>query len=131
MVLQDKDYCILCNIMYTNENYKWCKKCVTNKLRKNFTNWTSGNKEIDGFIQEVQLKINEPRHVVFEWISYDKFLNIKEVDKNDFSTVYSALWEEGPLYWDDLSDEYKRYPKKVALKCSHNLQNADEFLSKV
>jgi hypothetical protein len=131
MILQDNDYCIVCKNMYTNKNYKWCKQCETNRLKKNFTNWTSGSEKIDNFIQEKQLKINNPWHIVFEWIPYDKFLDIKEVDKDDFSTVYSALWEDGPLYWDENNDEYKGYPKEVALKCSHNLQNADEFLSKV
>ena len=47
--------CKKCGIdEYSNVYYKWCKSCQID----NFTNWTSGNEKIDGFIQEMQLKIN-------------------------------------------------------------------------
>jgi hypothetical protein len=121
----------MCNYVYTYTNYKWCIKCETNKLRKNFIDWTSGNEIIDNFIQEKQLKINKPQNIVFEWIPYDKFLNIIEVDRDDFSTAYSAQWGDGPLYWDKISKKYMRNSKEVALKYSHNLQNADEFIDEV
>ncbi|EXX65850.1 hypothetical protein RirG_129420 [Rhizophagus irregularis DAOM 197198w] len=126
-------YCILCKNIYTDEKYKWCKQCEINKLRKNFTNWTSGNKKIDNFIQEKQLKINYPWNIVFEWIPYNKFLDIKEVDKDDFSTVYSAKWEDGPLEWNNNNRKYIRNQKEIELKLkySHNLQNVVKFLNEV
>ena len=40
---------------------KWCKPCQTDNLKENFTNWTSGNKKMDNFIQEMQLKIDSRR----------------------------------------------------------------------
>ncbi|CAB4441621.1 unnamed protein product [Rhizophagus irregularis] len=130
MALQDKDYCILCKNEYID---KWCKQCDINKLRKNFTNWTSGNEKIDNFIQEKQLEINDPGNIVFEWIPYNKFLDIKEVDKDDFSTIYSAKWEDGPLKLNYYSRKYVRNQKEFGLKLkySHNLQNVVEFLNEV
>ncbi|PKY23426.1 hypothetical protein RhiirB3_437633 [Rhizophagus irregularis] len=123
-------YCIKCNYVYTNVSYKWCKGCETNKL---ITNWTSGNKKIDNFIQEKQLEINSLQDIVFEWIPYNKFLDIEEVDKDDFSTVYSAKWEDGPLEWNSNSRKYIRNPTEIELKLkySHNLQNVVEFLNEV
>jgi hypothetical protein len=129
MVLRDGDYCIICSNTYIS--YKWCQHCEINKLKKSFTNWSSGEKMIDFFIRGKQSEINKPWDIVFEWIPYDKFLNIEEVDKDDFSTVYSAQWKDGPLYWDENSKQYKRYPKEATLKYSHNLRNVTRFLDEV
>jgi hypothetical protein len=92
--------------------------------------WSSGNEKIDEFIQEKQLKIKNHNEVVFEWIPYNQFNEIKETDRNDLMTVYSAIWKDGPLYkknsWDA---NYTRVSnKKVALKCLHNLTNPIEFV---
>uniref|UniRef100_U9SGH2 Protein kinase domain-containing protein n=1 Tax=Rhizophagus irregularis (strain DAOM 181602 / DAOM 197198 / MUCL 43194) TaxID=747089 RepID=U9SGH2_RHIID len=130
IVFQDV-YCEKCNEKYTNISYKWCKTCQI----KDLLNWISGNEKIDNFIQKMQIEINDPLDVIFEWIPYNQFNDIKEVNKDKFSTVYSAKWTDGPLYWGIIWNN-KKYiresDKEVALKCSHNLQNnIDEFLSKV
>src|SRR5581483_787311 len=91
--------CKQCYNKYTNMYYSWCKPCEINNLKKNFTKWTSGNKQIDNFIQRRQLEINYT-DVLFEWISYDQFNVVKEIGKNDLFMVYSALWNNGPLYYD-------------------------------
>ncbi|GBC32676.2 uncharacterized protein OCT59_007020 [Rhizophagus irregularis] len=37
-----------------------------------------------------------------EWIPFEKFEMVKYVGKGGFSSVYSALWMEGPRWiWDD------------------------------
>ena len=102
-------------------------------LRKNFTNWTSGNEKIDNFILEMQLKINNSSDIIFEWIPYNQFNNIKEIDKGGFSTVYLAKWKDGPLYYNFNKKKYvRRFEKKVALKCLYNSQNiTNELLNKV
>src|SRR5215469_3181942 len=123
IALQDKEYCIKCNKKYTNTDYKWCNPCQINYLKGKFTNWTSGNEKIDNFIQERQLKINDKDDIIFEWIPYNQFLDIREVDKNDFSTVYSAKWKDGQLYWNVNNKRYVKQPnKEVTLKYLHNLQ---------
>ena len=92
----------------------------------------SGSKEIDNLIQEMQLKITSEDDIVFKWIPYNQFDNIEEISKGDVATVYSAIWKNGPLYYNN-NKEYVRKPdKKVTLKCLHKLQNiSSEFLNEV
>ena len=131
MIIQD-GYCESCGEIYTDKRFKWCKLCQIKDLKENFTNLTGENEKINDFIQKMQLKINNSSDTIFEWISYNQFLDIKEVDKDSFSTVYSAKWEGGPLYWSWNYKKYIRIPDKVvALKYSNNLQNIDEFLNEV
>ena len=102
----------------------------------------SGNKKIDDLIQKMQSKRSSPRDIIFEWIPYNQLDNIEETSKGDFATVYSAVWKNGPLYYDD-SDDYdydyyykyeytRKLAKPVTLKCIHNSQNiTNEFLNEV
>ena len=105
MVLQDgyyEKYCEKCDKKYQNI-FKWCRPCQT-----------SGNKQIDDFIQEKQLKINwEDDEIGFEWIPYNWFNNINEIGKSDLTTIYSAIWKDGPLV-----DKWRRDSHtNVTLKC--------------
>jgi hypothetical protein len=93
-------------------------------------NWTSGNEIIDNFIQEKQLNYNE-NSTVFEWIPYNKFIEIKETDgKEGFVT---AIWKEGPLRYNYDEYEWTREPYvRVYLRYLHNSQDiTEEFINKV
>src|SRR3954464_8784098 len=81
----------------------------------------------------MQLEIDGPRDIVFEWIPYSKFSNIKEIGNDEFSEVYSAIWKDGPLYDYSLHErKYTRNQYVFALKCLYNSQNfTGEFLNKV
>uniref|UniRef100_U9SW35 Protein kinase domain-containing protein n=1 Tax=Rhizophagus irregularis (strain DAOM 181602 / DAOM 197198 / MUCL 43194) TaxID=747089 RepID=U9SW35_RHIID len=95
----------------------------------NLTNLASGNETIDGFIQEMQLKVNNHSSIIFEWIPYNQFNKIIETGKNSSITVYSAIWKDGPLYWNEQNKKYARnLNKEIALKCLHNTQNSVEFI---
>ncbi|GBB85842.1 hypothetical protein RclHR1_01230005 [Rhizophagus clarus] len=126
-----KFFCDECDNKYINVEYKWCKSCQTNYLKENFTSWTSKNEQIDKLIQEMQLRIKHCKDVIFEWIPYNQFYNIKEIGKGGFAKVYSAKWKNGPLYWD--KNEYIRdLNKPVALKCLNDSQNiSSKFLNEV
>ena len=133
MVLQD-GFCKKCGKKCTDIKYKWCKPCQIENLKGNFT--TSGNEKIDNFIQEMQLKIDRYNDILFEWIPYNQFSDIKEIGRGGFATVYSAIWKDGPLDYDDDTKGYMRNSRrsnyKVALKCLHNSQNiTSEFLNEV
>src|ERR1044071_1378450 len=115
-------------------SWRWCKPCQIDNLKGNFTKWTSKNRKIDDLIQEMQLKINHKKDIVFEWIPYNQFSDIEEINKGNFATVYLAIWKDGPLCYNyDYREEYSRKSdKKVALKCLHNSQNiSSEFLNEV
>ena len=74
----------------------------------------------------MQLKINSPDNIVFEWIPYNQFSDIKIID--DFDTVSSAIWEDGPLHYDK---KWTRNSKvKVYLNWFCNI-DTNEFLNKV
>jgi hypothetical protein len=79
---------------------------------KDFTNWTSDNKKIDKFIREKQLEVERPQDLVFEWIPYDHFDEIKEIGEYNYSKIYSAIWKNGPLYWDVDNEKFKRSSNK-------------------
>ena len=91
--------------------------------------WASGNKKIDDFIQERQLKIEDYDDIVLEWIPYNQFNEIKETGKNGLITVFSAIWKDGLLQKEYKSSDYTRNSnKKVALKCLHNSQESIDSL---
>ncbi|GET02106.1 kinase-like domain-containing protein [Rhizophagus clarus] len=124
----DLGFCVKCGEIYTNTPYKWCKKCQKNYLRKNFINWTSENKVVDRFIQGIQLKIDNPTDIIFEWIPYNQFNDIKVISKND---LYIATWKDGSLFYDSNEDKYLRKSRRVALKHLENPRNIDKFLLKL
>lgn len=122
--------CEICGEQYTNTEEKWCNPCQINILKKNFTNWTSGNEETDNLIQEMQSSIYYNNNVIFEWIPFTQLNDIKEISKNGLVT-HSAIWKDGPLYFDQIEIKYiRKSNEKVFLKYSQNVINT-ESLSKV
>ena len=83
----------------------------------------------------MHLNVNKHDDIVFEWISYDQFEDIKKMVGRD--DIYSAIWRDGPLHYNKYSMDTGKYMvrspnKKVVLKYlrnSHNIKN--EFLNKV
>src|SRR6266496_4916266 len=110
----------------------WCKACNAKHFQQNFEKWTSGNVDIDKFIQETQLSAKHHSHIL-EWIPYDKFCDIEYIAKGGFGKVYRAKWIDGNIhYWDNKNQNWIRYePNKfVALKSLNNSQNVTlEFLN--
>ena len=102
-------------------NSWWCRICT---FQQNFQNWTSGNHDIDEFIQKAQLKAKGPLFVL-EWIEYDRFENVEYLAKGGFGTTYKAIWKGGKIdYWDSENNQWKRMRNwLVALKCLHNSQD--------
>ncbi|CAB5379105.1 unnamed protein product [Rhizophagus irregularis] len=101
-------------------------------LRKNFANWTSGNEIIDNFIQEKQsyyVTSSYERNVVFEWIPYDKFIEIEKIEGSDFAT---AIWKDGSLSYDDKEEWIRISYEEVILRILYVSENiTDEFINKV
>jgi len=52
-----------------------------------FAKWTSGNKQLDGFIRDAQLKAVNARSVL-EWVEYTEFTNVKHLANGGNSSVY-------------------------------------------
>ena len=69
-----------------------------------------------------------------EWIPYNRLENIKYLDKGGFSTIYEAIWLDGPIKrWDDKEKKLIRNRnQKVAIKSLDKSSNLnDEFLNEV
>src|SRR5579862_2142469 len=88
----------------------WCSRCNAKHFQQNFENWTSGNVDIDKFIQDTQLSARNCFKKL-EWIPYDRFRNIKYIAKGGFGKVYRANWIDGYiLAWDNKNQNWWRGP---------------------
>src|SRR5436190_1096388 len=56
--------CKECKQPNTDSRYKWCQSCNAKHFQQNFQNWTSGNHDIDEFIQKTQLKAESYDEVI-------------------------------------------------------------------
>ncbi|CAB4437553.1 unnamed protein product [Rhizophagus irregularis] len=74
----------------------YCEYCVRNYLKEDFSNWTSGNDDIDNLIQKCQMESLMPSKIV-EWIPYSNLENIKYLTKGGFSEIYTADWIDGAI----------------------------------
>ena len=102
-------------------------------MQQNFNKWTSGNEFINEFIQETQLNIKYLKQIL-EWIPYNKLKDIKYLDKGGFSTIYEAMWLDGPIEkWNNGEQKLVRHNnKKVVLKNLNKSSNlSNEFLNEV
>src|SRR5437762_2401542 len=81
---------------------------------------------IKKIIQDNQLL--PKRHGLLEWISYNKFTNIKYIAEGGFSKVYSATWIDGPIKrWSQFSNNWIRKGSLlIALKVFNNSENINE-----
>ena len=72
----------------------YCELCIRNYLKANFSNWTSGNDNIDNLIQKCQMEAVAP-YTIIEWIPYNNLQNIKYLTKGGCSEIYTADWIDG------------------------------------
>ncbi|PKC57891.1 hypothetical protein RhiirA1_471799 [Rhizophagus irregularis] len=110
----------------------WCKNCDIAFLKDNFHNWTSKNSKIDELIKYTQLNAKDSMDYL-EWIDFDQFDLIENINKRGaFSSIYSAVWMEGPRWnLDEETEIWSRTgPIKVILKRLDDSQNIDrEFVN--
>ncbi len=105
----------------------FCELCVRNHLKANFSNWTSGNNEIDNLIQKCQMETFLP-YGIMEWIPYDNLRNIKYLISGGCSEICTADWIDGPYNeWVSDKKQLKRHGVcQVVLKKLKNLENANK-----
>jgi hypothetical protein len=124
--------CLYCNEPFTEE--LWCKECDPFRM---IEGWTSGNPNVDKFIKNTMYSVrNEYYNGFFEWVSSDRFTDIKEIGEGGFAKVYSATWIDGvSKYYVDDDGNWKKEdptPMKVTLKRLNGSQNMPEkYLNEV
>jgi hypothetical protein len=114
-------------------NYK-CKRCdrICNAIhfQQYFESWTSGSNDIDIFIQNTQLSAHDDASKALEWIPYDRFYDIKYIEKIG---VFRANWIDGYIY--ELNDHnWQRFDQNMTmtLKSLNDPKNLTlEFINKV
>ncbi|EXX58945.1 Cdc15p [Rhizophagus irregularis DAOM 197198w] len=113
---------------------KWCQSCNAKRSKDNFKNWTSGNKDIDEFIQQSQLNAVYCKKYL-EWIPFEKIQNITYIAEGGFGKIYSAEWPEGHIYsWDIENQKWDRITKysEYALKSLNNSSDmCSDFLNEI
>jgi hypothetical protein len=136
-----KNYDLCKECKQPNTGYSWCKSCNSKRFQQNFENWTSGNNQVDKFIQNAQLKAKNHDEIL-EWIEYNRFENVEYLAKGGFGTIHKAIWKDGFIeQWDFINNKWKRIKRNpgvnleifpIVLKCLHNSQNITaEFLKEV
>src|ERR1041384_6136784 len=110
---QYKNYGLCDECSQPNTGVYWCQSCNSKRFQNDFNKWTSGNKEIDEFIQNFQSNATRYEEVL-EWIPYEKFSDIKYLAKGGFGTVHKAKWFDGYIrYWDISQNKWDRVTDEV------------------
>uniref|UniRef100_U9TCU7 Protein kinase domain-containing protein n=1 Tax=Rhizophagus irregularis (strain DAOM 181602 / DAOM 197198 / MUCL 43194) TaxID=747089 RepID=U9TCU7_RHIID len=127
-------------MMVLNDKCKKCNKASCNAIhfQYNFVNWTSGNDDIDIFIQDTQLSVHDNYEIfkkVLEWVPYNKLYDIKYITKGGFGKIYKANWIDGYIdKWDEDNQNWERNNKNmfIALKSLDNSKNVTlKFMNEV
>ena len=105
----------------------FCEYCVRNYLKAKFSNWTSGNDDINNLIQKCQIESLLPSKIV-EWIPYNNLQDVKYLTEGGFSEIYTAVWIDGGYEeWDIKEQELIRFGEQdVILKKLENVENANQ-----
>jgi hypothetical protein len=105
----------------------FCEYCVRNYLKAKFSNWTSGNNDIDNLIQNCQMETYDPESIV-EWIPYNNLKSIKYLTKGGFSEIYTAVWIDGGYEeWDSKKQHLIRFRNyRVVLKNLGDIESASQ-----
>jgi hypothetical protein len=118
--------------------YIKCEECnnACNSIyfQHNFINWTSGNNDIDKFIQSTQLSAHNKVSEALEWIPYNRFYNIRCIADGEFNKMYRANWIDGFISkWNNDNQNWKRLnPNMLVIQKILNPTGiTSEFINKV
>ncbi|GBC09416.1 hypothetical protein RclHR1_08840005 [Rhizophagus clarus] len=125
-----------------NTNMEICYDCHSTvreqkygRFQQNFKNWTSGNDNVDKFIQNIQLSASN-EYQLLEWIPYDRFCRVEYVAKGGFAKIFKASWKDNRIsHWNVSKNIWERHNsrnKVMALKSLNNSQNVTlEFIKEI
>ncbi|GBB90154.1 hypothetical protein RclHR1_01700017 [Rhizophagus clarus] len=96
--------CEYCNSTRYSERY--CVNCIRKYLTSQFGKWSSGDRVIDEFIQNIQLQASVPPFIL-EWIPPDQFEDVAYLTEGGFSKIHHAKWKRGPIMdWDEKNRKF-------------------------
>ncbi|PKY54300.1 kinase-like protein [Rhizophagus irregularis] len=118
-------FCEVCKENCLAKSY--CEYCIRNYLKSKFSNWTSGNNDVNDLIQKCQINSTAPNKII-EWIPYNNLRNIEYLTKGGFSEIYTADWIGGRYKrWNPEKQQLKisKTTRKVILKKLENVEGAN------
>ncbi|RHZ73166.1 hypothetical protein Glove_232g47 [Diversispora epigaea] len=115
-----------------NSGFIWCHPCNSKQFQNEFDKWTSEDKEIDKFIQQIQLNASKNKEII-EWIPFDRLENVTYLTKGGFGTVYKANWLDGFIKYNMYMQDvwYRNGKQYVCLKSLGNPTNKNDFLQEI
>ncbi|RHZ84592.1 hypothetical protein Glove_79g120 [Diversispora epigaea] len=116
-----------------NTGRNWCNGCRAKQFQNEFNKWTSGNIEIDEFIQQMQINAKKYGEVI-EWIPFDRLENVEYLAQGGFGIVHRAKWIDGYIVsLDNNEKSWKRRSQNhfVCLKNLDNSTNESIFLREI
>jgi hypothetical protein len=127
--LETKNYMIVLDDKCKKCNYS----CNAIYFLQNFNNWTSGNNDIDEFIQDTQLSAHKTSEISYalEWLPFDKFQNIKYIATNEFGNIFRANWIDGYIYeLNEYNQNWKRKGQNMFVNLKSLSNNPKTFILK-
>ena len=83
-----------CKSCYGQKGDGWkhlCQSCKIQFFKFNFSNWSSGNVDIDNIIRSSQLNAKNVDEVI-NWVLFSEFRNKKIIHQSEFGLFYKAEW---------------------------------------
>src|SRR5579863_1733696 len=102
-----------------NTGVEYCQLCQAKIFEEKFSQWSSGDDEIDQIIRSSQLNAKNKDEVI-NWVLFSEFKNKKIIHKSEFGLFYKAEWEPF-LRWNLKTKVAKRInysDNRVVLKYS-------------
>src|SRR5581483_3739924 len=75
-----------------NTGFYYCQSCQAKIFEEKFSQWSSGDDEIDQIIRSSQLNAKNENEVI-TWILFSEFQDKKIIHQSEFGLFYKAEWE--------------------------------------
>ena len=92
-----------------NTGFYYCQSCQAKIFEEKFSQWSSGDDEIDQIIRTSQLNAKNENEVI-NWVLFSEFQDKKIIHQSDFSLFYEANLD---TFWK------WNLETKVAVKVDH------------
>ncbi|GES72878.1 kinase-like domain-containing protein [Rhizophagus clarus] len=128
-ILNEYEVCSYCNKSIIEE--LWCNECDPHYI---IEGWTSEISDIDKFIKDTMYNARNYNYYFLEWIPFDRFINIEQIEEEGVSKVYSAIWTDGKSEFKLINGSWRKSKAKsmkVILKSLNESQNITECLNKL
>ncbi|RHZ61177.1 hypothetical protein Glove_349g123 [Diversispora epigaea] len=114
-----------------NTGQHWCRTCNGKRFQSDFDKWTTGDPEIDEFIQQIQLSATSCEGVI-EWIPFDRFDDFIFISEGECSAIEKATWSDGYLeFWNHEKNYWQRFNNQSVCFKRLDTLNKRELLKEI